>query len=375
MAKRICISLLFVSTIIASSLSVFATDFWSGASKWAKPDLNHAFNVGLVPPSMKGTDMKEPITREEFAEASVLLYEGISEKKARESKNNPFTDVTNPAILKAYELGIIEGVNERQFAPKEPCTREQVSTMLARTIKSAKSEINISGIGAQGFFDLKDISSFAVDDVLFMVKQGIVKGINGRFYPKSSTKREEAMVMCLRINQNIDKIISSNSGTTITVADARNIVKELFPKKSTVESFYINTGLPYNKKISTTYEDLIYYSVTGRINSIDALVNATETVFTREYAAKEFYTFAFTKNNGNPPYYLEIDGVLYFSPDAIAYIGLPECLLSTLIIRSYKHDHMVLEMDNYVMGETVGKICLDLIKVNSEWRIDDLIIE
>ena len=47
--------------------------FYSGASDWAKPELDRAAGYGLIPDILKNADMTKPITREEFAELSLLL--------------------------------------------------------------------------------------------------------------------------------------------------------------------------------------------------------------------------------------------------------------------------------------------------------------
>ena len=61
--------------------------------------------------------MTKPITREEFAELAVLLYEKVTDKSETVSPN-PFTDTTNPQILKAYKLGITAGTSQTTFSPK-----------------------------------------------------------------------------------------------------------------------------------------------------------------------------------------------------------------------------------------------------------------
>jgi hypothetical protein len=45
--------------------------------------------------------MTKPITREEFCELAVLLYETMTGTTASPMSPNPFTDTTNSQILKA----------------------------------------------------------------------------------------------------------------------------------------------------------------------------------------------------------------------------------------------------------------------------------
>ena len=49
--------------------------FYKDASSWAKSELQKANDLGLIPKILKGADMTKPITREEFCELALLLYE------------------------------------------------------------------------------------------------------------------------------------------------------------------------------------------------------------------------------------------------------------------------------------------------------------
>lgn len=165
---------------------------WSGASKWATAELKKAADAGLIPVSLKGADLTKPITREEFAELAVLLYEKITSKSAAAASENPFTDTENPEILKAYQLGITRGTSATIFAPKDLTNREQVATMLSRATRVMVPSGDFSITGAPTFSDQRDISSWALEHVKFMSKMGIIKGADGKFMPKATTTAEQA---------------------------------------------------------------------------------------------------------------------------------------------------------------------------------------
>jgi len=167
--------------------------FYSGASNWAKPELQRAYDLGLIPDILKGADMTKPINREEFAELAVLLYEKAAEEKAQPASPNPFTDTSNPQILKAYNLGITTGTSNTTFSPKVLINREQCATMLFRTIKAINPQGDYSIEGVEDFPDQKYISSWAVEATKYMSKTGIINGdANGNFMPKATTSAEEA---------------------------------------------------------------------------------------------------------------------------------------------------------------------------------------
>ena len=193
------------SNIISHGLPAYSI-----ASDWAKSELDKADANGLIPASLKGADMTKPITREEFADLAVVLYEKTTGKSTEAVALNPFKDTANPQILKAYNLGIVKGISVDKFAPKELTNREQVATMLSRAIRVMVLGGDFSAAGAPTFTDQKNISDWALEHALFMAKMGIINGADGKFMPKAvttaekasgyaTTTREQALAMSTRI--------------------------------------------------------------------------------------------------------------------------------------------------------------------------------
>jgi hypothetical protein len=183
---------------------------YSAVSKWARAELDKADSFGLIPGILEGADMTKPITREEFAELSLALYEKTNGMEVAAASANPFKDTTNSEVLKAFNLGIVQGISANTFAPKEVTNREQVATMLSRTIRIMVPSGDFSTTGAPIFSDQKNISDWAKEHVLYMAKMGIVNGAEGKFMPKAVTTaekasgyatatREQALAMSVRI--------------------------------------------------------------------------------------------------------------------------------------------------------------------------------
>lgn len=170
---------------------------YKGASSWAVPELNKASEYGLITDKIQG-NMAGPITREEFCEVVVRLYETVSGTKATYSATDAFSDTTNPEIYKAYELKIVNGVGGGKFAPNELITREQIAAMMHRAAKAMKPNADFSTDGAAKYPDEKDISGWALESVLFMSKNGLMTNISGNFVPKGTTTREQAVVIAVR---------------------------------------------------------------------------------------------------------------------------------------------------------------------------------
>ena len=86
----------------------------------------------LIPEKLLSSDFKENITREEFASVCVKLYEKMLGKNIEILLPNPFDDCDNEDVIKAYSVGIVNGVSDALFAPDDTLTREQAATMLSR---------------------------------------------------------------------------------------------------------------------------------------------------------------------------------------------------------------------------------------------------
>ncbi|NLY42616.1 MAG: S-layer homology domain-containing protein [Clostridiaceae bacterium] len=170
---------------------------YEGASTWAIPELDKAEEYGFITEKIKD-NMSQPITREELCEVIMKLYEKMV-GHAEYSDPSTFSDTKNPEIYKAYGLGIVKGVGNDKFAPNDLTNREQVAAMLYRAAKVIKPEADFSIDGAEKFKDDNLISSWAIEAVKFMNKNGLIKGSDGYVNPKGTTTREQAVLIIVRI--------------------------------------------------------------------------------------------------------------------------------------------------------------------------------
>lgn len=189
--------------------------FYKNASSWAIPELEKAYDANLIPDRLIGVDMTKPISREEFAELSVKLYETSTGWLIKVMRDNPFTDTTNYQILKAYEVGITDGTSATKFSPEVLITREQCAAMLYRAIQGIDPDANYSIVGIPDFPDQKYIANWAIEATKYMSKLGIILGNNqGEFMPKplnnvhkasgyGMASREAAVLMAIRTFEKI----------------------------------------------------------------------------------------------------------------------------------------------------------------------------
>ena len=196
------------------------------ASAWAQAELQQADALGLIPDCLDGADLTADITRAEFAAVAVKVYEALSGTAALPAVANPFTDTSDAEILKAYNIGAVNGTSATTYSPNDLLNREQAATMLTRVFKrvtlpgwtlATDSQFTLPYEKPAAFADDKDISDWAKDSVYFMAANGIINGVgNNKFAPKNVTTeeqatgyanatREQALIIAMRMVENLKK--------------------------------------------------------------------------------------------------------------------------------------------------------------------------
>ena len=195
-------------------------------SAWARQELELANGMGLIPSQLlrPDIDLREPITREEFAAVVVYLYQSLANTVALPAIVNPFTDTRNPYVLRASNADIMIGVGPTRFDPHSFLTREMAATGLTRAFKRATipgwtyatdANFPLNFIWPPPFADDHLISRGARESVYFMVANNIIApGANNMFNPRATTTaheaimfatttREQALIIALRMVENL----------------------------------------------------------------------------------------------------------------------------------------------------------------------------
>ncbi len=196
------------------------------ASEWAKDELARADELGLIPETLEGADLTADITRAEFAAVAVKVYEALANGEAIPAIINPFTDTSDIEILKAYNIGAVNGTSATTYSPNDLLNREQAATMLTRVFKKVSipgwtlatdSQFTLPYEKPALFADDADISDWAKDSVYFMAANSIINGVgNNKFAPKNVTSadeangyanatREQALIIAVRMVENLKK--------------------------------------------------------------------------------------------------------------------------------------------------------------------------
>lgn len=171
-------------------------------SDWAREQVDLAAVKCLMPDSLVD-DFTVNITRAEFAALAVELYEAMSGETAPAPGENPFTDTSNTAVLQAEALDIVNGKGDGVFAPADPVTRQEAALMLSRVYTKLGGEL--PKVGGTTFADNDKVASWAMDAVAFMSDNEIVNGVgDNKFDPLGNASIQEAMVIALRMFENLD---------------------------------------------------------------------------------------------------------------------------------------------------------------------------
>ncbi len=170
----------------------------STASSWAVSEIEQAIESGLTIDEIL-SDLQKDITRHEFCQISVKLYEKMTGRTASPVSPNPFNDTSDAEILKAYNLGITAGVAPDRFAPDLSITRQEICAMLTRALKAAIPSLNTSVTNPAVFADEYAIADWAIISVRYLNSKGIMMGVGGnRINPLGNTTREQAIALVLR---------------------------------------------------------------------------------------------------------------------------------------------------------------------------------
>lgn len=196
-------------------------------SEWAKAEIEKAEGYGITANlysnySLENNYYQNYITREEFASLIVSCIEipeiGLfapleedeeyilfdEDASLKDIYGFEFSDTDNEDVYLAYEMGIVKGVGNNMFAPKQNITRQEIAVMMHRAIEYAEQENSEKYINdnssLNGFDDINLIANWAVDSVGVLANNGIMKGTGETtLSPLDNTSREQAIMLAVRI--------------------------------------------------------------------------------------------------------------------------------------------------------------------------------
>lgn len=158
---------------------------------WAQSDIEMLAIRNIINGTSATTyGPSESITRADF----VKLLMGVLDQSGIEGE--AFVDVTTTdyyydSVTTAKSLGIINGNANNAFEPLKPITREDMMTMVARSLELMGEDLEEQADMTR-FTDYTQIADYAQESVNKLVTKGIIQGSNGQIYPKDNLTRAEA---------------------------------------------------------------------------------------------------------------------------------------------------------------------------------------
>jgi len=167
-------------------------------SAWAVLEIE-AVKKSWMPSGRLLSFYQKGITREEFCELMVILYEHITGKAMEKPDENPFTDTDYDYVLKANKLGIAGGRGEGRFDPEGLITRQEMACMYERLLEVLGIDPVVTAEYV-GFTDEQEISEYAKASVQLMYKLDIIRGEGENMIaPLKYSTREQAISISNRI--------------------------------------------------------------------------------------------------------------------------------------------------------------------------------
>ena len=181
------------------------------SSDWAREEVEAALNNKIISDETY-VNFNENITREDFCKLAVAMIEAKTGRSINDFlfsrgvyKESEFTDTDDYHILAANELGIVKGVGNNLFRPKNPITREEAAIMLTRTAQRLElrhsSEIPVSFSDKDKIADWADYYVSAISCYLDKVTgKRVMEGTeDNKFNPKGYYTREQAIITFNRL--------------------------------------------------------------------------------------------------------------------------------------------------------------------------------
>lgn len=182
-------------------------------SDWAREEIVKALMADLVPNHVNGNYTTD-ITRSDFCDLIVKMIE----KKAGKSISDviagyenaktdvSFNDTTNPNVIAAAKLGIVNGRSEGVFDPTAGITRQEAAKILAVASKVLGADITAKEVA---FSDADSIHGWAKEFVYYVNTVGIMNGTSSTtppsFSPLGTYTREQSILTVYRLFNSLSK--------------------------------------------------------------------------------------------------------------------------------------------------------------------------
>lgn len=191
-----------ISAALAFAMFLPTTANCADLSTWAIEPYKQASSAGLISYAVASSNLTDSITREEFCDLSVKLYEKITDSTVETPEILPFDDSDSIAVAKAYTIGIVSGNEKGEFCPDNLVTRQEMAKILVSSLDLCGIDMTVydnEKAKIAAFSDYGNVSNWAQDYVAKAMKYGIINGTSSTTIdPLGNATREQAIAMSNR---------------------------------------------------------------------------------------------------------------------------------------------------------------------------------
>ena len=170
-----------------------------GAHAWAADAINALAEEGIIKGTSETTfSPGNNITRADFAILLVRAF-GLSSDNTENFSDVLDTDYFARELAIARNTGIVGGIGDNKYAPKNFITRQDMMVIVYRAIKESDAFVGRADPGTPDYPDFASVSDYAKEAVSALIGAGLVNGKNGKIAPTDYTTRAEVAVLLRRI--------------------------------------------------------------------------------------------------------------------------------------------------------------------------------
>ena len=161
---------------------------------WAEEAITNLCSMGIV----NGINENEfapdeLVTREQFAKLLVLACDAFEEDAETDFSDAEKTEWYYRYIASAEKAGLTKGIGNNMFGVGNRITREDMSVMIYNAFRLTGKSLTVN---KSEFADADSISDYARESVEALAGNGIINGVgNNRFAPKEYATRAQAAVL------------------------------------------------------------------------------------------------------------------------------------------------------------------------------------
>ena len=134
----------------------------------------------------------DSVTREQFVKMIVKAFNILNLEASSSFSDVSKDDWSYYYISSAFNVGIINGINDQEFGKEKEITRQEMAVMLNRTLKYLEKSLPKNNT-LVNFKDAESISDYAVDAIEALYEAGIMTGVgDDMFAPTSIATRAMA---------------------------------------------------------------------------------------------------------------------------------------------------------------------------------------